>query len=46
MSRAIEHYGLEPIQVAWIDGTRIARLAWPEGFGSKGWSLKNVASVP
>ncbi|MDE0678917.1 MAG: exonuclease domain-containing protein [Gammaproteobacteria bacterium] len=41
--RAMDRYGLEQLQVTWLDSSRIARRAWREKFGRKGYGLKNVA---
>ena len=41
--RAMDRYGLEQLQVTWLDSARIARRAWREKFGRKGYGLKNVA---
>lgn len=41
--RAMDRYGLEQLQVIWLDSARIARRAWREKFGRKGYGLKNVA---
>ena len=29
MSRAMDRYGLPPLQVTWLDSARIAKVAWP-----------------
>lgn len=41
--RAMQKYGLEQLEVIWLDSARVARRAWPHEFGDRGWSLKNVA---
>ena len=41
--RAMTRYGLEQLQVTWLDSARIARRAWPERFGRSGYALKNIA---
>ena len=41
--RAMKRYGLEQLQVTWLDSTRIARRAWPEKYGRSGYGLKNIA---
>ena len=41
--RAMARYGLEQLQVTWLDSARIARRAWPDSYGSRGWGLKNIA---
>ena len=42
--RAMSDYGLEQLQVTWLDSARIARRAWPEKFGRTDWGLKSVTS--
>ena len=41
--RAMTRYDLEQLQVTWLDSTRIARRAWPERYGQRGYGLKNIA---
>ena len=41
---AMYRYGLEPIHAIWIDSAEIARLAWPESYRRRGWSLAAIAS--
>ena len=41
--RAFERYELPVLCCAWIDSQRVVRRAWPDRFGKKGYSLKNVA---
>ena len=41
--RAMTRYGLEQLQVTWLDSARIARRAWPESYGQRGYGLKNIA---
>ena len=41
--RAMTRYDLEQLQVTWLDSARIARRAWPDSYGSRGWGLKNIA---
>ena len=36
-------YGLETLEVTWLDSARIARRAWPECYGRSGYGLKNIA---
>ena len=43
--RAMTKYTLEPLQVTWLDSAKIARRAWPERFGRKGYGLKKVAEA-
>ncbi len=40
--RAMMKYGLEQLQVTWLDSAKIARRAWPESYGSSGYGLKNI----
>jgi len=41
--RAMTKYDLEQLQVTWIDSAKIARRAWPDKYGVRGWSLKKIA---
>ncbi len=41
--RAANKYQLEQCQVTWLDSAKIARRAWPEKYGRRGFGLKNVA---
>lgn len=41
--RAMGRYGLEQLQVTWLDSAGIARRAWPEKYGRRGWGLPNIA---
>lgn len=41
-NRASEKYGLEKLQVTWLDSARIARRAWPR-YKERGYGLKNIA---
>ena len=41
--RAMTRYGLEQLQVTWLDSAKIARRAWPDRYARSGWGLKNVA---
>ena len=43
VGRALAKYGLDPLVARWLDSAQVARRAWPEEFGSKGWSLKRIA---
>ena len=43
--RAMTRYGLEQLQVTWLDSAKIARRAWPDRFGRKGYSLNKVADA-
>ena len=40
---AMDKYGLEQLQVYWLDSARVVRRGWPEKFGQRGYGLKNVA---
>lgn len=40
---AMDKYGLEQLQVYWLDSARVVRRAWPKKFGQRGYGLKNVA---
>lgn len=42
--RAMMRYHLERLQVTWLDSARIARRAWPDRYGQRGYGLKNVAN--
>ena len=41
--RAMNKYGLEQLQVIWMDSARIARRAWPDRYGARGWGLANIS---
>ena len=41
--RAMTRYDLEQLKVTWLDSARIARRAWPERYGQRGYGLKNIA---
>ena len=41
--RAMDRYDLEQLQVIWLDSAKVARRAWPERYGQRGYGLKNVA---
>ncbi len=43
--RAMTRYGLEQLQVTWLDSAKIVRRAWPERFGRKGYGLNKVADA-
>lgn len=43
--RAMTRYDLEQLQVIWLDSAKIARRAWPDRFGRKGYSLNKVADA-
>lgn len=40
---ACERHGLDQFNCEWLDTARVARRAWPEQFGAKGYGLHNVA---
>ena len=40
MSRAMDRYGLPPLQATWLDSARIAKVAWP---GLRSRSLASLA---
>ena len=41
--RAMRKYGLEQLQVTWLDSAMIVRRAWPEKYARSGYGLGNVA---
>lgn len=41
--RAMMKYELEQLQVTWLDSAKVARRAWPDNYGVRGWGLKNIA---
>ncbi len=42
--RAMTRYGLEQLQVTWLDSAKIARRAWPERYRRSGYGLSNIAN--
>lgn len=42
--RAMKRYELEQLKVTWIDSAVIARRAWPDRYGRRGYGLKNLAA--
>ena len=40
--RAMARYDLEQLQVTWLDSAKIARRAWPDRYGRRGYGLKNI----
>ena len=42
--RDMTRYDLEQLQVTWLDSAKIARRAWPDSYGARGWGLRNVAN--
>ncbi len=43
LDRAMKKYNLERLQVVWLDSAKVARRAWPEKYGQRGYGLKNIA---
>ncbi len=43
LERAMTKYNLAPLQVMWLDSAAIARRAWPDAYGVRGWGLRNIA---
>ncbi len=41
--RAMDKYGLDRLNVAWLDSAKIVRRAWPDKYGHKGYGLSSVA---
>ncbi|MFC7067454.1 exonuclease domain-containing protein [Brucella rhizosphaerae] len=41
-NRSYEKYGLDPLDVQWLDNQRVVRRTWEE-FASSGYALKNLA---
>ena len=44
VSRAVARYGLAPLSIHWVDSARIARRAWSDRYGKRGYGLQNIAS--
>lgn len=42
-TKTCEWLGIPAPNCEWLDSARIARRAWPEKFGARGYGLKNVA---
>ena len=40
---AMDKYGLDQLQVYWLDSAKVVCRAWPEKFRQRGYGLKNVA---
>ena len=40
---AMDRYGLQTIRATWLDSAMMARRAWPERYGRRGWNLARVA---
>ena len=46
LERALAKYGLEPLRrTRWLDSARVARCAWPDRFGQRGYALNKVAAA-
>ena len=43
LGKALQNRGLEPLPVTWLDSATVARKAWPERYGKRGYGLKNIA---
>ena len=43
LRRAVNLYGLPPIECAWLDSAQVARRAWRQ-FARRGYNLKNVCN--
>jgi DNA polymerase-3 subunit epsilon len=43
LARAVQKYGLQSVECAWLDTAMVVRRAWPE-FSQRGYALANVAS--
>ena len=41
--QAQDRFGLEPLDVLWVDSTRIVRRSWPRRYARRGFGLDNVA---
>ena len=39
----MDRYGLERLQVTWLDSCKVVRRAWPDLFGKRGYGLGKVA---
>ena len=44
LNGATNRYELEAIRAIWLDSAMIARIAWPERYRHRGWSLAGIAS--
>ena len=40
--RAMDKYGLDRLNVAWLDSAKIVRRAWPDKYGHRGYGLSSV----
>jgi DNA polymerase III subunit epsilon len=45
MNRAFARYGLLTPTVTWLDSARVARRAWPDHCGRRGYGLRSVADM-
>ncbi len=45
IERACERYSLTIPEVTWLDSARVARRAWPEYCGQRGYGLKRLAAM-
>ena len=45
VEQALERYKLDGLDLTWLDSARIARRAWPDQFGMRGYGLKSVAEA-
>ena len=45
VARGLAKYDLDPLAATWLDSARVARRAWPDEFGKKGWDLKTIAKA-
>lgn len=43
ISRAADRYGLSQPSVRWLDSARVARRAWSDKYGQRGYGLQNIA---
>ena len=44
ISRAMDRYGLLQPSIRWLDSARVARRAWSDRYGKRGYGLQNIAS--
>ena len=45
VARGLAKYDLDPLAATWLDSARVARRAWPDEFGKRGWGLKTIAKA-
>lgn len=43
LERAYAKYGLPQLDSEWLDSAKVARRAWPDKFGTRGYGLKKLA---